>query len=306
MADMTTQYKISVPSSTANLGPGYDRLGLALDLHLRTQAIPSNEWQVDVSGEGSHLLDTCELNLIARAFKVACENSGWAVQPMLVESVNPIPIARGLGSSAAAIVTGMALAQLANTDEIDKYSLFHAAAEMEGHPDNVAAAVYGGLQEIIHTSDPVSVNRRAIANTVKILLVIPSQMKSTAELREIVPDTIPSEQQQKTEYALQQVLGGLATGNPAQLRFSQQDHRHQPYRLEKQPESKTIFELLQDIPGIAGVFLSGAGTTVAGWVVDHANPVVAVEQHLSAHNIQAAVRLLNPDHHGAHGNAIHE
>jgi homoserine kinase len=269
-------------------------------------AIHADEWAVDTRGEGSHLLDDCEFNLIARAFRKTCENNRWSIQPMQVVSDNPIPIARGLGSSAAAIVAGMALAQLANSGDIDKDALFSEAADLEGHPDNVAAAVYGGLQEITVARNSRPVHQRELAESVKVLLVIPTRMKSTAELREIVPDTITSELQQETEYALQQVLLGLASGNPNQLRYSGQDHRHQPYRLEKQPESKVIFELLQDIPGIAGVFLSGAGTTVAGWIVEDFDPVALVEEHLSARKIQAAVRLVHPDHEGVKGSVIHE
>lgn len=303
---MTPRYTISVPATTANLGPGYDRLGLALNLYLKTHAVASDQWQVNPRGEGSHLLDTCDQNLIARAFITSCEHNGWHVRPMLVESDNPIPIARGLGSSAAAIVTGMALAQLTNTDAIEKNSLFREAAAMEGHPDNIAPAVFGGLQEIIPAGDSFSTNRREIADGVKVLLVIPTQMKSTAELREIVPDSIPPDLQRKTDDALRQVLDGLAAGKPTQLRFSEQDHCHQPYRLEKLPESKIIFESLQGITGIAGTFLSGAGTTVAGWVVDNADPVADVEQRLSAKNIEAAVKIVSPDYDGVIGNVIHD
>jgi homoserine kinase len=303
---MTLRYNISVPASSANLGPGYDCLGLALDIRLQATAIPADEWTVDTRGEGSHLLDNCELNLIARAFRVACENNGWPVQPMQVESDNPIPIARGLGSSAAAIVTGMALAQLANGGDIDKDALFRGAIELEGHPDNVAAAVYGGLQEIARTTSSPLAHQLELAESVKVLLAIPTQMKSTAELREIVPDTIPSDLQRETDYALQQVLKGLASGNPTQLRYSEQDHRHQPYRLDKQPESQAIFEILQGIPQIAGVFLSGAGTTVAGWVVENIDLVGLVEQRLSDHSIPAAVQLVSPDNEGVKGIVIHE
>ena len=306
MANITTQYQISVPATTANLGPGYDRLGLALNLYLETRAIPSDQWKVEPRGEGSHLLDTCDQNLIARAFITSCEHNGWPVRPMLVESDNPIPIARGLGSSAAAIVTGMALAQLANTGVIEKNRLFREAAAMEGHPDNVAAAVYGGLQELIPARDSLSAAGRDIADNIKILLVIPKQMKSTAELREIVPDTIAPHHRQETDQALQQVLAGLAAGNPDQLRYSELDHRHQPYRLEILSDSKAIFDLLRDMPGIAGTFLSGAGTTVAAWIVDEANPAAEVEQRLSAKKIEAAVKLVGIDYDGTKGNVIHE
>jgi len=301
---MSIRIHTSVPASTANLGPGYDVLGLALSIRLKTTAASAGEWSVMISGEGAHLLDNCGENLIARACQQACEWNGWEAQPLHVKSENPIPIARGLGSSAAAIVTGMALAQLANLARLDKDALFRAAAAMEGHPDNVAAAVYGGLQEVIQNGDGYQAHSRQLDGSVRVLLVIPGSMKSTASLRKIVPQELPAEVLAANDKALRQVLAGLAQGDAALLRYSEADKRHQPYRLGVQPESQAIFGLLQEIPGVAGVFLSGAGTAVGGWILDEADCTSQVEQVLRERSISASVQLVPPDLKGIEGEII--
>jgi homoserine kinase len=303
---MSPRYRTSVPATTANLGPGYDILGLALDLHLTATAVPAEEWAFELRGEGSQLLDTCDLNLTARAFKKACERQGWQDQPLRVESDNPIPIARGLGSSAAAIVTGMTLAQLVHQGRLDKDALFRDAAEMEGHPDNVAAAVYGGLQEVVRQDGGYQARAWKVHEAVRILLVIPGDMKSTERLREIVPDELSVEAQSANETALNHVLTGLAEGNPALLRFSEEDQRHQPYRLAVQPTSEAIFALLRKEPAVAGAFLSGAGSTVAAWVAGDEDPTDSVVQTLEKHNLDAAVVRARPDRTGTIGAILSE
>ena len=175
---------------------------------------------------------------------------------------------------------------------------------MEGHPDNVAAAVYGGLQEVMRDSDGYRASSRQLAGSIRVLLVVPSSMKSTAELREIVPQELPAEVLAANDKALKQVLTGLARGDAAQLRYSEADQRHQPYRLAVQPESKTIFGLLSEIPGVAGAFLSGAGTTVGGWVLDETDCTSQVEQALEERSISASVQLITPDFKGVEGEII--
>ncbi|UCD39010.1 MAG: homoserine kinase [Fidelibacterota bacterium] len=301
---MSIQYRTSVPATTANLGPGYDILGLALDLRLTALAVPADEWIVEPQGEGSHLLDTCGYNLIAQAFEEACKRHGWDVYPLRIESDNQIPIARGLGSSAAAIVTGMALAQLVKLGRLDRDALFRDAADMEGHPDNVAAAVYGGLQEVSKQGPGCQVRTKDLSDSVKVMLVIPDQMKSTKELREIVPERLSAEDQAANEGALKHVLQGLAEGDAVHLRFSESDRRHQPYRLAVQPTSAAIFRLLQEHPAIAGVFLSGAGTTVGGWIAGEADPRTEIREALREQSITAAVMLTEPDREGTQGEVI--
>ncbi|MCH8838284.1 MAG: homoserine kinase [Candidatus Marinimicrobia bacterium] len=290
---------VSVPATTANLGPGYDRLGLALQLRLRAEALPASTWSVLTEGEGADYLKRDDGNLIAMASERYWELQDKPSRPLAVRVVNPIPLGRGLGSSAAAIVAGMALAQLA-TGMIDYDTLFHSAAAMEGHPDNIAPAVYGGLQ-VVDQGTPLRARRRPLAHNINLLLVIPEKMKSTDELRAVVPPEISPEDEEVTATAYRAVLSGLGSGDPVKLAHSADDRRHQPYRLKALPESARIFHLLQQQDHIAGVYLSGAGTTVAGWVVDGSDPGQAVKRALADQSIAAAVRLIRPDWVGVRG-----
>lgn len=301
---MSIRIRTSVPATTANLGPGYDVLGLALNMHLKATAEFAEGWSVTTSGEGADILEEGRSNLVARACQRVSKRYGWEARPLQIKCDNSIPIARGLGSSAAAIVTGMALSQLANLGRLDKDALFQEAVAMEGHPDNVAAAVYGGLQEVSQDGSEYRTRSRSLADSIRILLVVPGVMKSTAKLREIVPKELPAEIQADNDKALKHVLAGLAGGDPDQLRFSEKDQRHQPQRLAVQPESQAIFRLLQGMSQVAGVFLSGAGTTVAGWVLDQSDCTDSVEQALREQSIVASVHLVKPDLEGAKGEVI--
>ncbi len=290
---------VSVPATTANLGPGYDQLGLALELRLRAEALPADNWSVVTTGKGADYLEQDGGNLIARANERYCQRQDKPTRPLAVQVANPIPLGRGLGSSAAAIVAGMALAQL-TTGAIDHDTLFREAAAMEGHPDNIAAAVYGGLQ-VVDQGTPLQTRRRPLAHNIKLLLVVPEQVKSTDELRAVVPAEMSPEDEEVTAAAYRAVLFGLGSGDPVKLARSAEDRRHQPYRLKALPESARIFHLLQQQAHIAGVYLSGAGTTVAGWVVDGSDPGQAVTRVLADRGIAATVRLVRPDWVGVRG-----
>ncbi len=290
---------ISVPATTANLGPGYDKLGLALQLRLRAVALPASTWSVITTGEGADYLEQDGGNLIARASERYCQRQDKPSRPLAVRVTNPIPLGRGLGSSAAAIVTGMALAQLA-TGTVNSDTLFREAAAMEGHPDNIAPAVYGGLQVVDHGT-PLRARRRPLAHNINLLLVVPEMMKSTDELRAVVPAEISPQDEELTAAAYGAVLSGLGSGDPVKLARSAEDRRHQPYRLKALPESARIFHLLQEQAHIAGVYLSGAGTTVAGWVLNGSDPGQAVKRVLANQGIVAAVRLVRPDWVGVRG-----
>ncbi len=296
--------RVSVPATSANLGPGYDVLGLALDLRLAATARPARDWNILIRGEGADQLPAKGENLMARAYVRLCGRRGWGGDPLEIEVDNPVPVARGLGSSATAIVAGMALAQLLHAGNMDRDELFREAVAMEGHPDNVAPAVFGGLQQVSMQGGKVTTDLLKLAATVKVLLVIPATIKSTDQMRAVVPEQLAPLVQAANDEALNHVLAGLADGDPEGLRYSEEDRRHQPYRLAVQPDSMAIFQLLQQHTDIAGAFLSGSGTTVGGWVLGDANPVDPIRQALESRSLTADVQLTHVDHQGVQGARI--
>ena len=301
---MAARYEVSVPASSANLGPGFDTLAIALDMRLKVAGVLNEEWQFDLSGEGAHLLDNCNENLIAKSYAQLCRHHGWPESAMNCSSVSEIPLSRGLGGSAAAIVAGMTLAQLSHSGAVDKEALFQAAAELEGHPDNVAAAVFGSLQRISYNDRSYSAESLPLHSGIRLLLVVPRQMKSTHDMREILPAAIADEDLKLTAQALGQLIMGLADGDRAKLKFSESDLRHQPYRLDALPQSSAIFNLLSARDDVAGAYLSGAGTTVAGLVAGGPDPSAAVQSALAEMGIEAQVLFVQPDDQGVLGDLI--
>lgn len=294
-------FHLSVPASSANLGPGYDTLALALELRMTALAQGSEYWHFQLEGEGAEDLPTDGNNLVARAYSHYCQSHDLKPTAFSLQIVNPIPVARGLGSSAAAIVIGMGLAQLAHEDYLDRDRLFLAAAAYEGHPDNIAAAVYGGLQAIEGTTSKSA----PIHSDIRICLASPGDRKSTRELRKAVPDRISRHDAEATAAARDRLLSGLATGDREKLLASEEDRRHQPYRLEILESSRILFGLFREDPGITGAFLSGAGTTVGGWVLNPENPLSRLQDKLDALQLDIQLRLLLPATAGVSGE-IHE
>ena len=297
-------YHLSVPATSANLGPGFDTLGLALDLRMDVLAKPAADWSVITRGQGAENLAQDASNMIAKAcihglklFRVEGLAFDLAVD-------NPIPVSRGLGSSATAIVTGLALAQLAATGTLNRDLLFQQAADYEKHPDNVAPAIYGGLCVCSKAADG-SYQREAgeIHPSLRVLLVVPDTKASTAKMRGILPESYSQEVLDANSRDCQTLLKGLAKGEPEALRVSEHDRLHQPYRLNAQPVSKQVFETLAQHSQICGAFLSGSGATIGGWVMG-TDPTADVKLQLQALAIDATTDLRLPDKDGLLWEAI--
>lgn len=289
-------FRLSVPATSANLGPGFDTLGLALDLRMEVKANPATSWSVVPRGEGADILPTDASNLIVQAARHGLP-AGFE-QAYQLEIDNPIPVSRGLGSSATAIVTGLALAQLIMNGTVGRDRLFQDAAAYERHPDNVAPAIYGGLCICGQNEDGGYHQRKGdIHPDLKVLIVIPATSASTEKMRGLLPETYPAEVLAANKADCEALLQGIASGGADQLRLSEDDRLHQPYRLPAQPVSHKVFHMLQQHEGICGAFLSGSGATVAGWVMN-SDPRADIVAQLASENIDAATHLLNPDLQG--------
>ncbi|MGA2469824.1 MAG: homoserine kinase [Solirubrobacteraceae bacterium] len=241
---------VRVPASTANLGPGFDSFAAALALHLEVEVSAAERFALT-----SDLDLPCDRrNLIVRAFERlhSAERFNFKV-------TSAIPPGAGLGSSAAAIVAGLlAAARLTGGIDDDVYGL---ACELEGHPDNVAAALYGG---VVVCADGVA-HRFAAPAGLAVLLVIPENGVKTADARALLPAEVPlADAVYNTAHGALLMLG-LATGDLELVARGLQDRLHQPYREHLYPQSA---ELVRDAPnlGALGATISGAGPTVLVWV----------------------------------------
>jgi homoserine kinase len=290
------RYSLSVPASSANLGPGYDRLGLALALHFSLQAETASDWQMTNRGEGAAMLPTGKDNLVTATYIDICHHLGRPATPLHIESENQVPVGIGLGSSSTAVVAGVLLAHMVHVPErFSKNDIFQIAANLEGHPDNVGPAIFGGLLDSQQTVDGTwTAEQRTLHPDILTVLAIPDEPASTTVMRGLLPPAYTAEQEAQTEKAVTSLLNGLAKGDRSALEASQWDVKHQPYRFPALPQSARIYELFKSEPAVAGAFLSGAGPTVAGWFFREDRETI---ERLASRS-ELPLRILEPDHQG--------
>lgn len=267
---------IRVPATSANLGPGFDCLGLAVDLWNETTVV-RGETSLDIDGEGAGFLPTDHTNLVAASAKYAFENLGVDNQKLAFECTNNIPLARGLGSSSAATVTGIVAAFLFSnqnlSDDDVKKRIFTIAADIEGHPDNAAPAVLGGCQIGIRVDrdngyqDWIT-SQVQIPEELKAVVFIPDFSMKTEEARGILKDQLPRSDAVFNVGRAAMLVHALASGKWDLLRHATDDRLHQPARIKHLfPRFRPIARGALDA-GAHGVFLSGAGPAVMALATD--------------------------------------
>jgi len=260
--------QVQVPATSANLGPGFDSFGLALAMHDRyvAQILDDAGLDIDVTGEGAEEVPRTDKNLLVKAMNKGFDFLGGKPKGIAVRALNMIPHGRGLGSSASAIVGGLCLARALVLTGIDKMSdekLLQLATDMEGHPDNVAAALYGNAvvawQEDQHGKEIAQAISLSVDTRIRAIAFIPSTAVATSKARKMLPEMIPHRDAARNS-ANSALLVHALTLRPDLLFRATEDFLHQSYRQDAMPAS---FALLTKLRG-AGVaaFISGAGPTV--------------------------------------------
>lgn len=257
---------VTVPATSANLGPGYDSLGLALDLRdeltgevLTGAAAGTLEVSVEGAGEGRVPLD--ESHLVVRSMRAAFEIIGKQPPGLRLHCRNRIPHARGLGSSSAAIIGGLVLARalVAGGELIlDDDTLFQKAAEIEGHPDNVAPAFHGGFT-IAGEDDGYFSVRTSVDPRISVVVFVPATGVRTKTARGLLPETVPHADA-AADAARTALLVAALNDAPEHLHRATRDFLHQEYRRPAMPESLALVDELR-ADGVAAI-VSGAGPTV--------------------------------------------
>ncbi len=247
----------SAPASSANLGPGFDVLALALNLRCTVSAQSADEWSV-LSGDEPASQATVEM------VRSVAGDAG----PHSVRIESDIPVGRGLGSSAAVLVATAA----AISGEADRDDLFEVAAAVEGHPDNVAAAVFGGL---VAVGADGSVNRLAVHPSLQVVVAVPDEVLSTAEARAVLPSEVSRQVAVRSAARLAMLIEGLRTADSVSLLAALGDEMHEaPRRSVTETPARLIAAALD--AGAAYASWSGAGPSVIGFVVeDSIDPVTA-------------------------------
>jgi homoserine kinase len=260
---------VRVPASSANLGPGFDTLGLALDLYLECTFAPSEALRIEVTGRDSALIATDESNLIWRTI------AAYGSPPIALHIHNGIPLGKGLGSSAAAITAAVVIANELLGWGWTRASVLDETARLEGHPDNVAACTLGGVTaSAVGNDGKAHALRLDLPPGIELAVVTPDFVLPTQTARAALPDCYP---RADTIFNLQRValmVAALAKGSLPDFAASLGDRLHQPYRASLVPGLEDILAL--KVPGLIGCVLSGAGPSVLVFFEHGADPCCAV------------------------------
>ncbi|WP_349904211.1 homoserine kinase [Parafrigoribacterium humi] len=274
---------VKVPATTANLGPGFDTLGLALSLYdiLTVSVRPEPGATVQVTGVGEGEVPTDESNLVVRAIAHTFAAVGQQMPGLNLVAHNSIPHGRGLGSSGAAIVSGIMAAKglLAGIVDIDSGMLLSLATELEGHPDNVAPALFGGLTIAWTTDDGPQHKKLIVHRGVSPLIAVPQGTMSTELARSLRPLSVPHADAIFNVSRSALLIAALIQ-SPELLLAATEDRLHQSYRASAMPDTDSLITELR-AEGHAAV-VSGAGPSILVLCSDPAERLVAaelVEQH---------------------------
>lgn len=296
-------FSVRVPASTANLGAGFDCIGLALKLYMTVQARVvaegSDACRLRIRGEGAAELPSNENNLIIRALHFTAEREGLSLPPLELDVNNELPLARGLGSSAAAIVAGITLASLICDRELSKETVLRYAVEIEGHADNVAAAYLGGLVvSCVKPDGKVLVVKRSWPSELKVVVVSPEAFLKTAETRSVLPVKV---QREDAVFNLQRVAlfgAALEAGAYDLLWDAMQDRLHQAHRQSLVPGLAEALATPPQ-PGLVGIALSGSGPSVVALARDRLGEIgEAIAENFRRRDVPAKVRVLEVDYEG--------
>lgn len=292
-------WRVRVPASTSNLGSGFDVLGLGLGMYLELEMHETGQGiEVSSQGDGAEKLPTDGSNLIAQMALRTCPE--LAERGFRIDAVSEIPLTRGYGSSASAIVGGLALGQLAARGELDHEELLAISTDIEGHPDNVSASIYGGLTVSGVVDGKVVSRALRLPESLRVVAVTPHRELSTAAARAALPDAYRREDVVFNLQRLGLLLAGLQAGDAELIAMGTEDRLHQDYRCDLFPVMREVIGVMRAHEGCAGAFVSGAGPAVVAFAsADEAEAIGAAgKQAFNAVGVDADYRVVAVDYEG--------
>jgi homoserine kinase len=261
---MPAAVKVRVPATVANLGPGFDALGVAVRMHLEIDIEPRRD-SVDIfiEGEGAEQLPADETNLVIKSMNTFFDFVGRRPPGYAVRVKNPIPLGSGLGSSAAAVVGGLYAARSVTGRTVPQTEMVHLATQLEGHPDNVMPALLGGLVVCYRSQDGAELRSFRLEPSERLIpiLAVPAEGFPTSEARKALPDDVSFGDAQFTASRAALLVAAMTSGSGSEvLAEAMNDRLHEPHRLKLMPETAAVHEELR-ASGLA-VALAGAGPSL--------------------------------------------
>ncbi len=305
MSVVGRRVKVRVPATTANLGPGFDTLGLALAFYdeLEVEAVSDSSVTVEVEGVGAGEVPTDGSNLVASSIRYVFDRVKQPVPGLKLHARNSIPHGRGMGSSGSAIVSGIKAAQglLEGTVNFSDDELLALATELEGHPDNVAPALFGGLTVAWTTEAGPRFKKLNVHRGVSPLVLVPDFKMSTELARSLQPESVPHEDA-VFNVSRSALLVAALTQSPELLFEATEDRLHQDYRASAMPETSAVIGALRSA-GFAAV-VSGAGPSILVLCSDPSERLRATEVARSAYTSTWTELMLTVDIKGATVGAV--
>jgi homoserine kinase len=252
--------QLRLPATSANLGPGFDAMALALELFLEIEAVPAPSFSITATGRNPDICGGLDRNLLIRTYESVLAAEQKLVVPLAIRVHNGIPVGMGCGSSAAVRLAGVALASAFGNLDWDAEKIVDHAIQLEGHPDNVAACWHGGLT-IVATGKQQAIVSIPPPSSWRALLVLPETPVATSEARSMLPQSYEREDVVLNIQCAALLTAAFALGREDLMQLATRDRLHQPYRSQLCPLLPALLPLA-DRHGVLSVTLSGAGPSV--------------------------------------------
>lgn len=291
---------VRVPASTANLGPGFDSIGMALQLYTTIKIKRAEQTKFHLVGENQTGIPTDKSNLIYQTIDFLFMKAGLPTPELEIEVKSEIPLARGLGSSGTAIVGGLVAANMLARIPFSKEEVFQLASEIEGHPDNVGASLFGGV--IVAAKSKMgkyAYNLLTPSKDLKVVVAIPDYELKTSVARNVLPSSYSKEDVVHAISHSALLVSALAKGDLPALRVALDDRIHQPYRQSLLPGFEELQNNAPDY-GALGCVISGAGPTIIAFATEDCERLIRyMEYTLQKYGVAAKVFQLAIDNKGA-------
>ena len=296
---MVKKVIVTVPGSTANIGAGFDCLGIALSIYNRFEfEIIDEGLKVEIEGEGADYLPADNNNVVVKSAEKIFKLCSDKTPSLKIKVKSNIPLARGLGSSATAIIGSMVAANYLCNNKLSEQELLSEIVKMEGHPDNVVASYFGGLTATCVAEGKILYMKYNINKDVKLVLCIPDFKLSTEEARRAIPQIIPHKDAVFNLSRIPFIIDKLIKGDLEDLNYVIEDRLHQKYRERLIPHfSEVVLSAYNE--GAKGVALSGAGPTILAITKDNSDEISeAMVNTFKKYNMVSKGLIIPPDNDG--------
>lgn len=293
-----------LPATSANLGSGFDTLGLALSLYNDIEVLETLEehrYEIEVIGEGALELVEPSRNLLVKSYEYACRKWRQPARGLRLRSINAIPLGRGLGSSATAVAGGILIANAFREEPLETEALLPLATELEGHPDNAVPCLTGGMVVSCWNGTEVRyVRLPAMPEGMSAVVAVPDFKVHTHEAREALPREVPLGEAVFNLSRAALFAASWATGNWENLMFAMEDRLHQQFRARLFPGGDAILTRMKKIPECLGVAISGSGPSMLAFARGNPQRVaIAMCQAFTESGVRSRFFVLDTDMQGA-------